>query len=231
MLVLFAVVVAPVVGAAGRSESEVAEHSMRQFLSQQDVLHAYRGTRRLEAENGDRVGWLEATTTYSTAAGFAYRVTGEGGTASIREKVLKAVLEAEREAIERGEMAKAALAPINYQFQPAGVEHGGLASVTLSPRRKDRALVAGRMLLHPDDGALVELRGRLAKSPSFWIKSVDIVRKYERIDGAVVPVALESTAELRMLGRATLKMTYVYSEIDGRPVQARATPLLANRVN
>src|SRR5438874_2653530 len=33
-----------------------ADHSMRKFLSQEDVLHPYRATRRLEAEDGDRKG-------------------------------------------------------------------------------------------------------------------------------------------------------------------------------
>jgi hypothetical protein len=93
-----------------------------------------------------------------------------------------------------------------------------LMNVLLSPRRKDRVLVDGTMFLQPSDGNLVRLEGRLAKSPSFWVKDVYIVRSYQRIGGAVVPVALESTAQLRLLGPSTLRMTYTYSEIDGRPV-------------
>ena len=92
----------------------------------------------------------------------------------------------------------------------------GLANVLLSPRRKEPVLVAGTMFLQQRDGILVRLEGRLAKSPSFWVKNVDIVRTYERIDGNVVPVALETKAQVRFLGEATLRMTYVYSEIDGQ---------------
>jgi hypothetical protein len=33
-------------------------------------------------------------------------------------------------------------------------------------------------------------------------------------------VALESTAQLRLFGDATLRVTYAYSEVDGRPVAA-----------
>ena len=76
------------------------------------------------------------------------------------------------------------------------------------------------MALNATDGALVRLQGRLAKSPSFWVKNVDIVRSYERIDGKVVPVTLETKAQVRFLGEATLRMTYVYSEIDGRRLAA-----------
>ena len=81
-------------------------------------------------------------------------------------------------------------------------------------------LVAGTMFLRPDGGDLVRLQGRLAKNPSFWVKDVDIVRTYERIGIAVLPVALETKAHVRFLGVATLRMTYVYSEVDGRPIVA-----------
>jgi hypothetical protein len=91
--------------------------------------------------------------------------------------------------------------------------------VLLSPKRKERVLVSGAMFLRPVDGELVRVQGRLAKSPSFWVKTVDIVRTYDRIGGAVMPVSLETTAQVRMFGTATLRMTYQYSEIDGRPVE------------
>jgi len=71
------------------------------------------------------------------------------------------------------------------------------------------------------DGEPVRVQGRLAKSPSWWIKSVDVTRIYDRIDGVVMPVALESKAQVRILGEATLKVTFNYSEIDGRPVTHR----------
>jgi hypothetical protein len=47
---------------------------------------------------------------------------------------------------------------------------------------------------------------------------VAIVRTYDRIAGSVVPVALESRAQMRMFGQATLNMTYQYSQINGRAV-------------
>jgi hypothetical protein len=132
--------------------------------------------------------------------------------------VLRAVLENERDVIAQGAIERSALARSNYIFQPIGVDTEGLATILMSPRRKDHVLVSGKMFLRPDDGDLVRLQGRLAKSPSFWIKNVDIVRTYERIAGAVVPVALESKAHVKFLGTGTLRMTYVYLEIDGEPV-------------
>jgi hypothetical protein len=218
VVVLLALVSAASVGAA---IPDPVDHSIRQFLARDDVQHPYEAVRRLEARNGDRTGWMEATTAFSTHAGFRYQITAEGGSDSIRAKVLRAVLEGERQVIALGETARSAIEPANYIFRANGVDSHGLANVTLAPRRKERVLLSGTMFLRPGEGELVRLEGRLAKSPSFWIKNVDIVRTYERINGAVVPVRLDSRAQVRFLGAATLQMTYRYSEIDGRPVVGR----------
>lgn len=190
---------------------------MRQFLAQDDATPSYRATRRLEAKGGGMMGWLEAATEYAPHSGFRYTVLAEGGASKIRGK-LRDVLEFERETVARGEAARSAIAPCNYAFQPTGVAPDGLVKVLLSPLRQERVLVNGAMFLRPVDGELVRLQGRLAKSPSFWVKNVDIVRTYARVEGTVMPVSLESSAQLRLFGDATLRVTYAYSEIDGRPV-------------
>jgi hypothetical protein len=218
-IVLLAVAVPPTLLAM---IPDPADYSMRQFLQQDDTQHPYRAVRRLEAENGGRRGWLEAVTEYSVESGFSYQVTAEGGSSLVRSKVLRAVLDGEREIIAEGETARSSLAPANYAFQPNGLDHEGLANILLSPKRKERVLVSGTMFLQPDGGELVRLQGRLAKSPSFWVRNVEIVRSYKRIEGVVVPVTLESTAHVRVLGPASLRMTYLYSEIDGHRVSAAA---------
>lgn len=178
-----------------------ADQPIKQFLAQDDTQPTYRAVRRLEAENGSRKGWIEAITEYSPQSGFRYEITGEGGSGYIRSKVLRAVLDGEREVIARGEAARSSLDLVNYRFQANGIDTDGHANVLLSPRRKERVLVSGMMALNATNGALVRLQGRLAKSPSFWVKNVDIVRSYERIDGKVVPVTLETKAQVRFLGK------------------------------
>jgi hypothetical protein len=219
---LIALLAAPVLLA---TPSDVADHSIRQFLARQAEAHAYRAERRLEAENGDRKGWIEAITEYSPDTGLRYEITAEGGSSHVRTKVLRPVLDNERDVVAQGAMARSALARSNYTFEPVGVDTEGLATILLSPRRKEHVLVSGKMFLRPEDGGLVRVQGRLAKSPSFWIKNVDIVRTYERIAGVVVPVALESRAHVRFLGTGTLRMTYTYLEIDGQPVTSARRPL------
>ena len=215
---LFAIVF---VSGARATGPDPADRSIQQFLANGDRPHPNRALRRLEATNGSRTAWLEAVTEYSPQTGFRYEVTAEGGSSYIRSEVLRAILDGEREVFERGETTRSSLALANYSFQPNGIDADGLANVVLTPRRKEHSLISGVMSLNAADGALVRLKGRLAKAPSHWVKSVDIVRTYERINGVVVPVALETKAQLRLLGEATLRMTYSYSEIDGRTLVAR----------
>src|SRR5688572_26580414 len=134
-IVLLAVVLPPTLLA---TTPDPADHSMRQFLEQDDTQHPYRAIRRLEAENGGRRGWLEAVTEYSVESGFSYQVTAEGGSSLVRSRVLRAVLEGEREIIAEGETARFSLALANYAFQPNGVDDDGLANILLSPKRKER---------------------------------------------------------------------------------------------
>jgi hypothetical protein len=190
---------------------------VERFLAQPIVPHAYRATRRLEATGSGQRAWLDARTDFTPAGGLDYEVTAEGGSGYIRSRVLRTLLEEERLLIARGDSNRVAISTANYTFADGAMDEDGLAEVLLTPLRKERPLIIGRMFLKPEDGDLVRVEGRLAKNPSFWVSRVNIVRTYQRINGALVPVLLESTAQLRLLGRSTLRMTYRYSQIDDRP--------------
>ena len=64
----------------------------------------------------------------------------------------------------------------------------------------------------------MRLEGQLAKAPSFWVRQVQIVRSYQRIAGARMPVVTEAVANIRLAGRATFRMTYEYKTVNGRQV-------------
>jgi hypothetical protein len=220
--------VLPGVNATGRATADPSTSgSIERFLARDDGGHSYRASRRLEARNGDRRGWMEAVTEFVPPATFRYQITSEGGSGYIRSKVLKAMLDGEREAITEGQTERTEFSAANYIFQVTGIDADGLARVDVKPRREDQVLVIGTMFLRPSGGELVRLEGRLAKNPSYWVKNVQVVRTYERIHGVVVPVALDSNAQLRMFGGATLHVDYTYLEIDGQSVtalQASARP-------
>ena len=194
---------------------------MQRFLDRQDEpLTRYRALRRLDAQNGryKKEGWIEAWTTLDPEKGFRYEIVGEGGSGYVRDKVLRKALEREAEAYARAESKSAAIAPANYTFVDQGAIPEGLVGVAIAPLRKDAMLVRGRILLTPDGADLVRIEGQLVKTPSFWTRRVDIVRRYERIDGVRVPVATESIAQILIAGRSTFRMVYEYASVNGRTV-------------
>ena len=71
------------------------------------------------------------------------------------------------------------------------------------------------MYITDTDADLVRVEGRLAKSPSFWTRRIDVVKQYARVGGLRVPIRVESTAQIRLAGTSTMSMTYVYEMING----------------
>jgi hypothetical protein len=193
--------------------------ALQLFLRQADEpLTSYRGRRFLEAGNSRfrKQAWIEVATEFGPA-GFSYRILSEGGADVVRRKVLYPALESER-ALDRNERPRA-FTEENYRFELDGTE-GDLARIRVMPRRKEPLLVDGWILVSPRDGDLLTVKGRLAKSPSFWTTRVDIVRRYARIAGIRVPVSVESTASVRLAGNSTFSMRYEYDQINGLPVAA-----------
>jgi len=197
-----------------------AAHALQQFLARFSAAHQHSASRRLEASGSGQRAWLDVETEFSAGTGFSYEVVAEGGSRFIRARVLRSLLDEEQRIAARGR-AGATLSPGNYRFVPEGLTGEGLAAVNLQPLRRDRSLVAGRMVLTLD-GELVRIEGRLAKNPSFWVTRVDIVRSYRRINGVPMPVSLETTARLRLMGSSALRMTYDYSRVDDRLVEEAA---------
>ena len=196
--------------------------SVHRFLSaDNEPLRRYRAFRRLEASNEKfkKEASLEAWTEVD-AAGFRYDIVSEGGSAYIRDKVLRPALEREK-AIWNGRLSgRSSLTTANYDFIAASLDARGLMRVTVKPKRKDELLIDGVIILAPDTGDLLRVEGRLAKSPSFWTGRIEVVRTYDRIGGVRVPVRTESVADVKMAGASSFAMSYEYETINGRRVGA-----------
>jgi len=197
----FAALLAAHPGAAGSANTAPAV--LQRFLDDPTPTQ-FRALRRLEAHNDkfEKSAWMDVWTD-GDASGFRYTIVAEEGSDYIRSKVFRATLETERK---------------NYVFEERGAQADGLTLLTLTPKRKDVMLVDGSLYLNPHDGELVRVEGRLAKSPSFWTRHVEIVRWYRRIAGFRVPTSLESVANVRVAGVSTFRMSYEYESINGQRV-------------
>lgn len=175
---------------------------------------SYRARRRLQAENQrfKKSAWLEVITEFA-AGRMTYTVTGRGGSELVQNRVLFPALEAERDLLREGR-DPVALTDANYRFEQSGPAEHGLTRIRLIPRRKDKRLLDGFLLLTAD-ADLVEITGTLAKAPSFWTTSVTLTRRYRRIGEVRVPVSVTSVADVRIAGRSTFSMTYEFELVDG----------------
>jgi hypothetical protein len=180
----------------------------------------YRALRRLEADNPKfkQSAWMVAWTEYDHPNGLRYEVVAEGGSGYIRSKVLRAALDGEQKIWANHEPQKASFTRENYVFGDGPDASDGLASIDVKPKRKDVLLVEGAIFVQPADGELTRIEGKLSKTPSFWTRRVDVIRKYERKAGVRVPISIESVAHVLIAGRSTFKMTYEYQTINGQQV-------------
>jgi hypothetical protein len=183
-------------------------------------LDQYRALRHLEARNQTFgvYGWMDAWTESDHSSGFRYEIVAEGGSGYIRKRVLRAALEGEREIWATHGSERAALTPENYAFEERDSLEPGVMRVAVKPKRKDVVLIEGSIFVGAEDGDLLRVEGRLSKTPSFWTRHVDVMRRYERISGVRVPVALESVASVLIAGRSTFRMSYEYETINGERV-------------
>jgi len=153
--------------------------SFARFLSNRaESLTQFRAVRHLEAKNTrfKKHGWMDVVTELSPESGFTYQVVAEGGSEYIRKKVLRPILEGEREIIAHGEATRSALTPDNYELLREEPAEAGLVRLFVKPKRQERTLIDGTLLVTEGDADLVRVSGRLAKNPSFWTKRVDIIR-------------------------------------------------------
>lgn len=206
---------------------------LQRFLALHDPAPTdYRALRHLDARNDhfESSAWMDVWTDADRVDGFRYRIVSEGGSEYIRSKVFIATLEMERKMWASGEPDRAAFTQENYVFEDRGERSDGLTGLSVTPRRKDLLLLEGSIFLRPEDGELMRIEGHLSKAPSFWTRKVDIVRRYQRIAGVRMPVALESVANVRIAGPSTFRMSYEYEIVNGErvgapQVRAVASPL------
>jgi hypothetical protein len=188
---------------------------------QEAPLKQYRAFRKMHAKNArfNQEAWIEAWTELNGTT-FTYEITSERGSDYIRDKVLKTLLAREQELVVKGEAGRAEICGANYLFEESEPQDDTFRYVLLKPRRKDILLVDGRMVLNSAGTQLLRVEGTLAKNPSFWTSSVNIVREFAHFDGVRVPVATATIAKLKFAGQAHMDVSYEYESVNGRPVRS-----------
>jgi hypothetical protein len=121
------------------------------------------------------------------------------------ERAVREMLEHETAIVENHDSTE--LSRANYEFHLLREE---LCSerrcfvLAITPRRKDKTLLVGRIWVDATTYLLHRTEGAPAKGPSWWLRDSSIIFTYGDVNGMWLQTASESRADVRFVGRYTM---------------------------
>ena len=179
------------------------------------ALGGYTGVRHYRFENKkyNKRAELTARIACDSAGVKKFEVISESGNGFVRNHILHKMMDAEEEASQKGERQDTRIIPANYDFRLIGMEtldgHDNYV-LEVNPKKPNKFLIRGRIWVDAGDFAITRVEGQPAKNPSFWIRSVQVVQRYERNGKFWLPASNQSVAQARVFG--TTEVVIEYSE-------------------
>ncbi len=199
--------------AAPLTAPEIVDRMVRADNDRLAALAGYTGVRHYHFENKKSGKQAEVSTrmTCDNAGVKTFEVISESGSGFVRSHILRKMIDAEREASQKGERQQSRIIPENYDFSLVGVEDlDGRANYILEvhPKTRNKYLIRGRIWVDAEDFAVARVEGQPARNPSVWIRSVKVVQRYGRKGPFWLPVKNESVAQARIFGATEVVIEY-----------------------
>ena len=204
--------------------TQIVEQMLRHNQERAEGLKHYQSLRHYEVRykgysvNIDARLVVEAN--YDAATGKTFRIVSQSGNGMLVDKVLKRLVESEKEAAQ--DKSSTALTPANYKFTLEGLDNvAGRPAYVLDvePLVDSKYLYRGKIWVDTAEFAVAQIQAEPAKNPSFWISSTAINHQYERTDGFWLPAQNRSETRVRVGGMAVLTIDYgKYEVIPEAPV-------------
>jgi hypothetical protein len=209
---------------AALTSAQIVDEMLRHNQARADRLKHYQSVRRYEVNYtgySARIGAkLVVEADFDAISGKTFRVLTQSGSRMLVDKVLKRLLESEKDAAQ--DKNSTALTPANYKFRLAGIESlAGRPAYILEvePFVDSKYLYRGRIWVDAADFAVARIEARPARNPSFWISSTAINHQYTRADGFWLPAQNRSESKVRVGGTAVLTIDYgTYQVVREAPV-------------
>ncbi|HYV62830.1 MAG TPA: hypothetical protein VE958_09155 [Bryobacteraceae bacterium] len=186
----------------------------RYIAAQQAQQEALRGA-RMEVEidaqlpSLEKKGKLKVLRMISRLGKISFDQIGQFiGDPVVKKEVIGKYLELEQNEREKGSIA---ITPANYKFQINAIitqEQRQTYIFKLTPKRKAVGLFKGELWLDGATGMPLRETGQMVKSGSAWLKSIRFVRDYELRNGISILKHLQSTVDVRVVGKAELNASY-----------------------
>src|SRR5579885_1367413 len=154
---------------------------------------------------------LEGVMEYHAPGFKQFKVSSERGSSIVRRLVFGGIIDSETDASNGRSHRDSSITPANYILDVVGDEivdgHPCLVAKA-TPRRKDKYLFEGKVWVDRIDFAIVKIEGKPARNPSFWVKKVEIVRRYQKIVECWLPLRDETVSQVRIVGKGTLTIDH-----------------------
>lgn len=186
--------------------------------------YSVRGTYRVENAKGEMSAESQVLLRYRAPGTKEFKIISEKGSGLIRSRVFKPLMEVEVETASVRNRNDSSITPNNYTFELLGEEdvNGYHCFVVQAiPKRAAKYLFKGKVWIHAEEFAVVQIEGQPAVNPSVWIKRMDFVRRYQKVGEFWLPLKNQSITRVRIFGKNTMTTDYDDYQINKASV---ATP-------
>lgn len=202
--------------------TQVVERLARMNSMRAEALRSYSSVREYHLVlNGiiHKSADMVAKMTYHWPDRKEFTIISESGSEIMENRVLKAILDAEKESMKEENQRQTALNEENYEFTMAGIEGNPPTAYVLNakPRVKNRFLFKGKIWVDAKDFAVTRIECEPAKNPSWWTKKNEITNVYQKLGDFWLPAHTQSLTEVRIFGHTVLEIVYKdYDLMDTR---------------
>lgn len=158
-------------------------------------------------------------TTYRRDMGKSFSIVSLQGSMVMR-KMLEEVLATEKKMTQPANRITAVIISANYEMKvkgPAVVDGRNCIAVAIKPRKPSPYVFNGTVLVDAQNGAIVQLEGVAAKSPTFLSGPSQIVRQYTMIDGFAMATHARAVSNSSLLGQTIVKIDYIGYQLQSQP--------------
>lgn len=187
-----------------RMQQENRERELQ--LRDYEVLRTYKAHNSFTGKKAE----LEVRMRY-TDGKKEFELVSEQGSKFLRSRVLKKLIKAEQGSSNQERKQKTGITEKNYQFSLERVEelsYGRYYVLRIKPRRKDKYLLDGLIWVIDGDFAIVQIVGRPARRPSFWIRRIYFVHQYTKVGDFWLPASNQTEARVFLFGKSTVSIHY-----------------------
>jgi hypothetical protein len=213
------------------TSEQIVKNLVQRNLERTQALTAYHATRiyRLDYQGfpGSRSAEMIVDVRYSSPATKEFNVRSEKGSRLLIDRVFRALLENEKEALSEENQARVALNNDNYRFAMVGIQTmptGPCYILAVEPLTKNKLLYRGRIWVDAEDFAVVRIEAAPAKNPSFWTKETKIEQVYAKVGEFWLPLSNRSNSTIRLGGHAYFTIQYQEYQITAVTPPGRPNP-------